>query len=455
MDIAPFIKDNIDALRRDLVNGVCRLSSIQPPSAAKISMPTSTMASVLGVAVSGAPGGVSVQVRPNVAVSGLNAPITPRLGIPTINQPRIVGTLMGSTPSPVTVGQVTPVVLPSGARPPITQPPLLAPAPPRTSTTVLTGSAISASSTIPNTTLAASLPKYRLTQPLNSVVAPQTVAAILPATSTNTVVSTRLTNTTSTLRANYPNLRPVLAPSPANAATSTPTATGSLSLQSLKSSSTMSLPTIVRAKPDASGKTINHPASSSALAVSRTSSQLLSSVTNATATSSSSIAGNLSSTITASGLVVLDSTDRKTDLSELSRFRSISPSRDKPFFPPEQIRQVLTTHGFTNVTDDAVICLAHGMQSFMRTLLTRLSVVVSHRLERLADDPRLTQTDSVREQLQFLQKLDERDMMRQSELEKDLILKAAKVSFYYKLTLFLRSAYCFPIFSYSFPQFCV
>ncbi|TPP58015.1 putative Transcription initiation factor [Fasciola gigantica] len=415
MDIAPFIKDNIDALRRDLANGVCRLSNIQPPSAMKISMPSNSMAPILGVAVSGSPGSVSVQVRPNVSVSGLSTAIAPRLGIPTISQPRIVGTLMGSTQSPVTIGQMTPVVLPSGTRPSITQPPLLAPAPPRTS--------VSASSTITNTTLAASLPKYRLTQPLNSVIAPQTVAAILPATSTNSVVSTRLTNTNSTLRANYPNLRPVLAPSPVSSASNTPTATGSLN-QSLKSSSTVSIPTIVRAKPDASNRTGTYQTST--LAVSRTPSQFMSAVTSATGTPSLSTSNTPSSTTAGSGLLLLNSVDKKSDMSEISRFRSISPSRDKPFFPPEQIRQVLTTHGFTNLNDDAVICLAHGMQSFMRTLLTRLSVIVSHRLERLADDPRLTQTDNVREQLQFLQKLDERDMMRQSELEKDLILKAAK-----------------------------
>ncbi|VDP94154.1 unnamed protein product [Echinostoma caproni] len=385
-------------------------------------MPVSSVASVLGVAVSGTPGGVSVQVRPNVSVSGLNTSIAPRLGIPTISQPRIVGTLMSSTPSPVTVGQVAPVVLPPGSRPPITQPPLLAPAPPRTSTTVLAGSVVSTNSSTSNATLGASLPKYRLTQPLNSVITPQTVAAILPATSTNTVVSTRLTNATNTLRANYPNLRPVLAPSPASSTVTSTPSTTSLSLQSLKSATTVSLPAIVRTKPDASGRTTNHQSPS------RTSSQLLSSVTAATPTSNSLTAGTVSSASASGSLLLMDSTDRKPDLAEDSRFRSISPSRDKPFFPPEQIRQVLASHGFTNMNEDAVVCLAHGLQSFMRSLLARLSVVVSHRLERLADDPRLNQTDCVREQLQFLQKLDEHDMMRQSELEKDLILKAAKVS---------------------------
>ncbi|KAG5443150.1 Transcription initiation factor TFIID subunit 4B [Clonorchis sinensis] len=399
-DIGPFIKDNIDALRRDLANGVCRLPNIIPPSAplSKDTCGSSAPPMTTGGLSTPNPGTVTVQVRPNASVSvpggSVSQPAVTRLSTPSGTQPRIVGTLLSSVPTPVTYAGTVPSTIQS-ARVPHTQPPLLAPAPPRSSF-----SPLALSTTQLSTTSIGSLPKYRLTQPLSTVVPSSTSNTVAPHSSLPTVATTRLTAAATSIRTSYPTLRPVLAPSPSISSSTT------VNLTPLKTAS--SVPSMVRPKLGIpSGPTSMN---SNALSVSRTTSQL----------------SGLSSSL----FDRTSSLERKQDLNgdEVKTPTSLlSPSKDQPFFPPHQIRTVLGNHDPSlSLTEDAVVCLSHGLQALARSLLTRLSAVVSHRLERLPDDPRLVQSDCTREQLRFLQKLDEHDRMRQSELEKDFILKAAK-----------------------------
>ncbi|CAL8099900.1 unnamed protein product [Calicophoron daubneyi] len=385
MDIGPFIKDNIEALRRDLANGLCRLPNIHPPSGtlgAKDLITSTSTLSTTGVTCSPA---VTVQIRPSVGVCmpAASQVVGPRLSVPSVTQPRIVSALMSNTVTGPTTCASSTASLTSATRfQQVSQPPLLAPAPPRSSlvSTNLTTNQLAVSNV-------GSLPKYRLAQPVSAVVAPSSVATILPATAAATVLSTRLTPASNAVRTNYTNLRPVLAPSPVSAS-------GTMYVQAVKAGA--GAPSLVRTK-----FTLPPSSASSSTIGCRTATQLLSS------TSSSLVADGANGT-------------------DDSRVRPSSPTKDRPFFPPEEVKAVLANQGNISLADDAVICLAHGLQAFARSLLTRLSIVVTHRLERLGDDPRLTQADCARDQLRFLQKLDEHDKMRQSELEKDLILKAAK-----------------------------
>ncbi|KAF7233648.1 hypothetical protein EG68_04909 [Paragonimus skrjabini miyazakii] len=379
-DILPFVKENIDTLRRDLAAGVYRLPNINPPSGPffKDGVCNSVALSVITPTGLSLPSSaaVAVQVRPNVSVcipSNAN-PSTlanARLALPGGAQPRLVGTLINSTSAlPTTTGIATGVSHPN--RPLQNQPPLLAPAPPRASFTTVN---------VPSITN----PKHR------PVIVPSSVTQIIPSTAAPSVVTTRVTATPNAVRSSYPTLRPVLAPSPITSSSS-----------GIKTNT--SVPSLVRTK--------------------------LGSLSNSAA---SLISAGVRSTLqmSPSTLTVSDRPglgDRLLDTSEDGRTCSvISPSKDQPFFPPAQIRTLIADQSTpVHLTDDAITCLSHGLQAFVRTLLARLSIVVSHRLERLSDDARLTQTDSTRECLKFLQKLDEHDRMRQSELEKDLILKAAK-----------------------------
>ncbi|CAH8676582.1 unnamed protein product [Schistosoma haematobium] len=386
MDLAPFIKDNIDLLRRDLANGVCRLPNIQPPPKDIFTgVPTAVPVSIVTTLPT-----VGLQPRPNAAVSttlvSSTVPVGPRITLPTNTTPRIVGTLMSSVSSPVI--PTSPVTVPT----PRTQPPLLAPAPPRTCiTSVVNFDAASSSNTGT---------KYRLAQSFSGVSSSTSVVSNATAA---TVVSTRFTSTINGTRPNYQNLRPIIA-------SSTSTALG-INLASIKSVAgvSASVPPVIRAK---SGYANTY------------SPGILPAVHNKVGSNVLSLNGST---------VLIEGVDRKqNDLSFLSddiRHPAMSPTRDNPFFPSEKVKEILETHGIKTLTEESIACLAHGLQIFIKNILSKLRIVVSHRLDRLGEDSRLVQIDHTREQLRFLQKLDEHDRMRQSELEKDLILKAAKVSF--------------------------
>lgn len=110
-----------------------------------------------------------------------------------------------------------------------------------------------------------------------------------------------------------------------------------------------------------------------------------------------------------------------------------------PFFPVSQIRSHLSTQLSSEsnamLSDEAVNCLAHGLETLLRSILTRVSVVVGHKTVKLANDPHLKQLDHAKEQLNYIQRLDEHNKRKQSELEKEYILKAAKVGLFSMLNL--------------------
>lgn len=128
---------------------------------------------------------------------------------------------------------------------------------------------------------------------------------------------------------------------------------------------------------------------------------------------------------------------------------AVSPSpssqMNQPFFPVSQIRSYLSTQlsqsSIAMISDEAINCMAHGLDAFLRSILTRVSVVAGHKAVKLSEDPHLTQVDFAREQLNYLQRLGEFDRQKQSELEKEYILKAAKVGSSY-LNMILLGNQC-------------
>ncbi|VDN20610.1 unnamed protein product [Dibothriocephalus latus] len=110
---------------------------------------------------------------------------------------------------------------------------------------------------------------------------------------------------------------------------------------------------------------------------------------------------------------------------------ALQSSLNQPFFPVSQLKSHLAqrlNNSQVTISDEAYTCIAHGLENFLRSILTRLSIVMGHKTLRLANDPHLTQTDFARDQMAFLVKLDEHDKNRKSELEREMIFKAAKVS---------------------------
>ncbi|VDL16315.1 unnamed protein product [Hymenolepis diminuta] len=107
-----------------------------------------------------------------------------------------------------------------------------------------------------------------------------------------------------------------------------------------------------------------------------------------------------------------------------------SSQLNQPFFPVAQIRSFLGSklpaNEVASLTEDSLNCMAHGLNTLLRSLLTRISLVAGHKATKLSDDPHLEQVDYAREQIGFVQKMHEFDQEKRSELQREFILKAAK-----------------------------
>ncbi|VDO10554.1 unnamed protein product [Rodentolepis nana] len=105
---------------------------------------------------------------------------------------------------------------------------------------------------------------------------------------------------------------------------------------------------------------------------------------------------------------------------------------DQPFFPVSQIRLFLASklppNEVASLTEDSLNCMAHGLNTLLRSLLTRISLVAGHKATKFADDPHLEQVDHAREQIGILQKMHEFDQEKRCELQTEFIHEAAKAS---------------------------
>ncbi|VEL26500.1 unnamed protein product [Protopolystoma xenopodis] len=401
MDLGSFIQENIEFLRLDMSFGNLRLPNIHPPPKVVISDPNilstvaTTTAGVRGPIVSSA-SVAAIQFRPGMFPTGVIRSPNASAG----GQPRLVGPAM-MAPLPVTAsGMITQASLAPGAlgmtaTQTISTPgarfvqPALAPAPPRMTATSI--------SPLQSAQLVGQ--KIRLAQSSTSPLGDISTVMSLPVTTlttirANTSISTSanaqgLSALSSGVRALAPRMAPVVAPF------TSPALAGKQSLVS-------------------SNKILPH--------------------------STGSIACSLSAAIMRNRLlpsvvkpVIEDEIDLSSGHDDVKILTSSvgdsvgdsSQMNDLPFFPLSKVRSFLSQANLP-ITDEAAACLAHGVQLFVKSLVMRLSIVAMHKSERLAEDPRLVQTDNVREQLRFLQRLGEHDKMRQSEIEKELILKAAK-----------------------------
>lgn len=117
-----------------------------------------------------------------------------------------------------------------------------------------------------------------------------------------------------------------------------------------------------------------------------------------------------------------------------------SSQLNQPFFPVAQIRSFLGSklpaNEVASLTEDSLNCMAHGLNTLLRSLLTRISLVAGHKATKLSDDPHLEQVDYAREQIGFVQRMHEFDQEKRSELQREFILKAAKASFLHLIFIY-------------------
>ena len=77
---------------------------------------------------------------------------------------------------------------------------------------------------------------------------------------------------------------------------------------------------------------------------------------------------------------------------------------------------------------DVVGVISHAAQERVKNLLERLSLIAEHRLEIYKSDNRFERTSEPRNQLKFLEELEQMEKKRHSEAEREVLLRAAKVS---------------------------
>lgn len=96
--------------------------------------------------------------------------------------------------------------------------------------------------------------------------------------------------------------------------------------------------------------------------------------------------------------------------------------------PPLQhrIRQVMAKHGLEEPGNDVAACISHAAQERLRDLIEKLSVITEHRLDNIKFNMKYEVTSDIKGQLKFLEDLDKAERKRHEEMEREVLLRAAK-----------------------------
>ncbi|KAG5897892.1 hypothetical protein JTB14_008061 [Gonioctena quinquepunctata] len=96
--------------------------------------------------------------------------------------------------------------------------------------------------------------------------------------------------------------------------------------------------------------------------------------------------------------------------------------------PPlqQKIRKIMSKHGLDEPNSDVAACISHAAQERLRNLLEKLSVITEHRLENIKHNQRYEVTNDVKGQLKFLEDLDKAERKRHEEMEREMLMRAAK-----------------------------
>lgn len=102
-----------------------------------------------------------------------------------------------------------------------------------------------------------------------------------------------------------------------------------------------------------------------------------------------------------------------------------------------RLRQIMLRHGLdeplssstttsSSSVSDLTALVSHAVELRLRSLLQRLSVIAEHRADLIKTEQRHTVSRDVRGQLRFLEELDRLERRRHDELEREMLLRAAK-----------------------------
>ncbi|XP_032310543.1 transcription initiation factor TFIID subunit 4 isoform X5 [Drosophila ananassae] len=91
-----------------------------------------------------------------------------------------------------------------------------------------------------------------------------------------------------------------------------------------------------------------------------------------------------------------------------------------------RIRAITTDAGLDEPTQDVAVLISHACQERLKNIVEKLAVIAEHRIDVIKLDPRYETAKDVRGQIKFLEELDKAEQKRHEELEREMLLRAAK-----------------------------
>ncbi|XP_015043669.1 transcription initiation factor TFIID subunit 4 isoform X4 [Drosophila pseudoobscura] len=91
-----------------------------------------------------------------------------------------------------------------------------------------------------------------------------------------------------------------------------------------------------------------------------------------------------------------------------------------------RIRAITTEVGLDEPSQDVAVLISHACQERLKNIVEKLAVIAEHRIDVIKLDPRYEPAKDVRGQIKFLEELDKAEQKRHEELEREMLLRAAK-----------------------------
>ncbi|XP_017136841.1 transcription initiation factor TFIID subunit 4 isoform X3 [Drosophila miranda] len=91
-----------------------------------------------------------------------------------------------------------------------------------------------------------------------------------------------------------------------------------------------------------------------------------------------------------------------------------------------RIRAITTEAGLDEPSQDVAVLISHACQERLKNIVEKLAVIAEHRIDVIKLDPRYEPAKDVRGQIKFLEELDKTEQKRHEELEREMLLRAAK-----------------------------
>ncbi|XP_017028200.1 transcription initiation factor TFIID subunit 4 isoform X4 [Drosophila kikkawai] len=91
-----------------------------------------------------------------------------------------------------------------------------------------------------------------------------------------------------------------------------------------------------------------------------------------------------------------------------------------------RIRAITSEAGLDEPAQDVAVLISHACQERLKNIVEKLAVIAEHRIDVIKLDPRYEPAKDVRGQIKFLEELDKAEQKRHEELEREMLLRAAK-----------------------------